>query len=129
MDNQIQSSKKWLQYALDDLAWTKANLKESVWRGACFTAQQAAEKSLKAYLIHNGIIIKKIHDLGALLEECIKIDGSFSQLKEACASLTDYYAPTRYPDIGEFMDFTKDRAEEAERFAEKIIDFIQEKLT
>lgn len=47
-----QSSKKWLKFALDDLSWTEANLRESVWYGACFTTQQAVEKSLKSYLIN-----------------------------------------------------------------------------
>ena len=35
--------KKWLNYAQDDLSWTEANIKEQIWYGACFTAQQAAE--------------------------------------------------------------------------------------
>lgn len=123
-----QTAKKWLQYAFDDLSWTEANLKEGVWYGACFTAQQTVEKSLKAYLINNGSVLKKVHDLGALLEECIKLDDSFSVLKEHCVILTDYYAPSRYPDMGEFMDFTKEKAEEAYKFAKEITSFVKDKI-
>lgn len=47
MDNQ-NPAKKWIGYAANDLSWTKSNLNEQVWYGACFTAQQATEKALKA---------------------------------------------------------------------------------
>lgn len=72
--------------------------------------------------------IKKIHDLGAILEECIKIDGDFENLKLECVTLTDYYVPTRYPDIAQFVDFTEVKAKEAYLLAKKIIEFIEQKL-
>ena len=128
MDNQNYPYKKWLNYAQDDLSWTEANIKEQVWYGACFTAQQAAEKALKAFLISQEENIKKIHDLRALLEECIRIDQSFEQLRENCAILNAYYAPSRYPDIAEFIDFTQEKAKEAYLLAKKIVDFVQHKL-
>lgn len=105
MDKPTSAYKQWFNLAVDDLSWTKANLKEKIWYGACFTAQQAGEKALKAYLINQDKNIKKIHDLGALLEECIKIDGNLE-----CITLTDYYAPTRYPDIIQFINFTEEKA-------------------
>ena len=43
----MDESQKWLNMAKEDLLWAKASLKEEIWRGACFAAQQAAEKSLK----------------------------------------------------------------------------------
>jgi len=122
-----KSYQKWLKFALDDLSWTKANLREQVWYGACFTAQQAAEKALKAYLISQEKNIKKIHDLRALLEECIKIDHSFELLRSACSTLNTYYAPTRYPDIAEFTNFTKEKAKEAYILAGKIVEFVKNK--
>lgn len=129
MDESISPYQLWLNQALDDLSWTKANLKERVWYGACFTAQQSAEKALKAYLIYQGKDVKKVHDLGALLQECINIESEFETLRENCATLTDYYAPARYPDIGEFMDFNEENAKEAYGFAEKIVSFIEKKLS
>src|SRR3989344_2796666 len=128
MNNHDLPDKKWLNHALDDLSWTKANLKEEVWYGACFTAQQAAEKALKAYLIKQGNDIKKIHDLGALIEECIKLDTSFEELREGSIILTAYYVQSRYPDIAEFIDFTEEKAKEAYILAEKIVKFVADKL-
>jgi len=128
MNNHDLPHKKWLNHALDDLSWTKANLKEEVWYGACFTAQQAAEKALKAYLIKQGNDIKKIHDLGALIEECIKLDTSFEELREGSIILTAYYVQSRYPDIAEFIDFTEEKAKEAYILAEKIVKFVADKL-
>lgn len=119
----------WLNQALDDLSWTKSNLNEKVWYGACFTAQQAAEKALKAYLIHQGKEVKKVHDLGALLQECINIKSEFETLREACATLTDYYMPARYPDIGEFMEFNEENAKEAYSLAENIVSFVEKELS
>lgn len=129
MDESISPYKLWLNQALDDLSWTKSNLNEKVWYGACFTAQQAAEKALKAYLINHKKDVKKIHDLGALLQECININAEFEILREECATLTDYYAPARYPDIGEFMEFNEENAKQAYDFAEKIVNFVDKNLS
>lgn len=121
-------SKKWLEYASNDLSWTKANLNEEVWYGACFTAQQAVEKALKAYLISKNETIKKIHDLRVLIEKCQKIDPEFETLREQCVTLNPYYTPARYPDIGEYADFTEEKAREAYQIAKKIVEFVEEKL-
>ena len=122
------SSHIWLSKAKEDLKWTQANLKEKIFYGACFTAQQSAEKTLKAYLLFQGKSLRKIHDLGAIVEECKKFDRSFEKLKEAAATLTDYYLEPRYPDIGEFMEYSQTQAEEALKLAEKIIKFVEKKL-
>lgn len=129
MNNQSDPYKKWLNYAQDDLSWTESNIKEQVWYGACFTAQQAGEKALKAYLVNHEGNIKKIHDLRAILEECIRIDKSFEYLRNDCATLNVYYAPSRYPDITEFIEFTKEKAEEAFLLAKNIVEFVKQKLT
>ncbi len=128
MDNSSQS-RKWFEFAQDDLSWSKASFKDGFLKGACFAAQQAAEKALKAYIISQGKNIKKIHDIRALLEECLKTDESFEELREECSTLNSYYAPTRYPDIGEFMDFNEKNAKEAYSFAENILSFIEKKLS
>lgn len=52
-----------------------------------------------------GIQVRKIHDLGALLQQCLTKDPNFESLKEEYATLTDYYAPTRYPDIAEYKEW------------------------
>ena len=122
------ASKKWLSQAKQDLDWTRANLREKIWYGACFTAQQAAEKSLKAYLISKGKSIFKTHDLGALVTISKKYDPEFEQIKEDCAILTNYYSPARYPDTAEFMIFSKSKAEEALRLAREVFEFVERRI-
>lgn len=122
-------SLKWLTKAKDDLEWTQANIRESVWYGACFTAQQAAEKALKAYLLYQDKKVPKIHDLGVLLELCLESDSQFMQLKQGCAALKTYYAPARYPDIAEFVTFSKPQALEAEKLAREVIELVERKLS
>lgn len=88
-------SQSWLKKALDDLEWTKANIREKVYYGACFTAQQSVEKALKGYLLSKGKIARKIHDVGALLEECSKFDKTFGSMREIILPLADYYIQTK----------------------------------
>jgi len=121
-------SEQWLAYAVGDLAWTRGNINGGIWHGACFTAQQAAEKALKAYIVSKRQTARRIHDLGALLEECVKLDNSFDQFKDECITLTEYYTVTRYPDKAQYADFTEAIAKEAYDFAEKIVTFVKEKL-
>jgi|SRR3989344_1085057 len=118
----------WFAKALDDLKWTEANIRESIFYGACFTAQQAVEKALKAYLLAHGKNVRKIHDISALLEECGKFDESLLHLRETLLPLVDYYVQTRYPDAGDFIGYTKEKAEDALVRAREILDGIQERL-
>ncbi len=119
---------RWLKTAADDLDWTRANIHGKIWYGACFSAQQAAEKALKAFLLFKGQKIKKIHSLNALLEECKEIDSSFEQLRTGCARLTVYYVTTRYPDIIDFAEFSQEKAVEALDLAKRVVDFVETKI-
>lgn len=127
MDN-AAVGKSWLEKASDDLRWCKASIDGEVWHGACFSAQQAAEKALKAYLFSQGKPSKKVHDLGALLEQCIALDPAFETLREQVLPLINYYLQTRYPDIGDFMDYSEAKASQALRDAILIVKFISKKL-
>ena len=57
----MEEYKQWLNKAEDDLLWTKNSLNGKIWYGACFSAQQAAEKALKGYLISYEKPLRKIH--------------------------------------------------------------------
>ena len=119
---------KWMNKAQDDLLWTEANLREKIYYGACFTAQQAAEKALKAYLIFRGKTPRKIHDLGALVEECVLLDKEFESLKEIVLPLTDYSVQVRYPDIGDFIEYDETKATDALLRAKNVLEFVKEKV-
>jgi HEPN domain-containing protein len=47
--------------------------------------QQAAEKSLKGYLIYRGWKLQKIHDIRTILQEAVKFDKSFEKFIPSAA--------------------------------------------
>lgn len=72
---------------------------------------------------------KKIHDLGALLEQCQTHDPTFETLREQVLPLVDYYLQTRHPDIGDFMDYSEIKSTQAHRDASSIVKFVSKKLS
>ena len=118
----------WLNKALDDILWTESNLKEKIYYGACFTAQQSVEKSLKAYLLYKQGRFDKIHDLVELIDNCLKHDKNFRSYRKRIAKLSFYYIQSRYPDISEIDRFTKEEAEEALEIAKTVVDFVSRKI-
>ena len=70
--------------------------------GACFHAQQCAEKYLKARLVEAGLPFPKSHDLTALLSLVLPIEPFWTILAVGCGALTDYAVIYRYP--GETAD-------------------------
>jgi HEPN domain-containing protein len=64
---------------------------------ACFHAQQAAEKYLKAFLQEHGVPIPRTHSLIALLELCLPLDSSFEPHRQLLVLLDSYAVRYRYP--------------------------------
>lgn len=62
-----------------------------------FHAQQAAEKSLKAFLSWHNIPFRKTHNLVEIGEACCRIDESLRPLLGRAAPLTEYAWKYRYP--------------------------------
>lgn len=128
MKKNIEESKIWLDKAKDDLLWTQHNLEAGVYYGACFTAQQAAEKALKAYLIYKEGRFDKIHDLVELLNRCFEIDKDFLSMKEKASRLSYYYIHTRYPDIFDLDRYSKDDALQALSESGEIVNLVGKKM-
>jgi HEPN domain-containing protein len=63
---------------------------------ACFHAQQAAEKYLKAFLCFNNVAFPKTHNIDRLLSLCAMVDKQFSDLVSETIFLTDYAVELRY---------------------------------
>jgi HEPN domain-containing protein len=70
---------------------------EGFWEDLCFDAQQAAEKAIKAVMIHHGIRFSYTHDIGKLLEQLNGAGITVPLTVGAAAGLTDYAVETRYP--------------------------------
>ena len=68
-DERLELTRQWLRYAQDDLdgaEYVTANIPSLAPRHACFFAQQAAEKALKAVLIYLHIDYPRHHNLDEL---------------------------------------------------------------
>ncbi len=88
--------KEWAEFADRDKEEAEAAFQRSSWAEACFHAQQACEKLLKAFLLTKGIFMP-IHDLGRLAEEASRFVGELEELKEDLKRLTVHYYASRYP--------------------------------
>lgn len=90
--------------------------------------QGSAEKYLKAYLISEGWELKKIHDLKELVGYALNYDQSFDELFPLAEVLNRYIAEGRYPGDLPFESIGENEAKEAIEAAEKIEQFVLEKL-
>jgi HEPN domain-containing protein len=117
----------WLARANEDISAAEILLKESgLVNSICFHCQQAGEKYFKAYLAFQERNVRKIHDLGALLNLCEEIDKSFGDLRPETDFLGKFYTETRYP--GDYPEFTPEEAQQALKAAVKIKEFVLEKI-
>ena len=93
---------------------------------ACFHAQQAAEKALKAALVAAADDVPRVHAVTSLLDELGGCDVTVdAAVREAASVLDRYYAPTRYPDALGGVDpervFLERDAREAVKYVDRII--------
>lgn len=96
---------EWVSKAEGDFAMLERECrarKAPNYDGACFHAQQCAEKYLKARLCEADISFSRIHDLVALLEQVLEIEPTWESFREDLAFLSDFAVTFRYP--GESSD-------------------------
>jgi len=109
---------RWVAQAQEDFAYGVAGLDEFP-RGAAWNFHQAAEKSIKALLLREGVSFPRTHDLVRLLSlfpREIEVD---EELREASFVLASYFPMTRYP--GDFPEINAPRARDAMRASRIII--------
>ena len=92
----MNEHERWLKYADEDLRMAEWAMKDNIFNQVCFHAQQCAEKSLKAILVHRGELPPKTHSLMNLID-LVGREG-FSAFVEGLDFLDQIYLPTRYPD-------------------------------
>jgi len=81
-----------------DLAQAERLLADGVFSYAAFFAEQAAQKSLKAFLLARGARLVTIHSVGELAREAAARDQRFAALVNAARRLDRHYLTSRYPD-------------------------------
>ena len=67
----------------------------------CFDAQQAAEKAIKAVLLHLGVRFPYTHDLVDLLDLIEKTGRTIPKAVRGADRLTRFAVATRYPGVME----------------------------
>ena len=128
-DRLDELAKVWFEKAENDLDWAKDTLGDNRFGRVCFLCQQAAEKTLKAYLFFQKQKLMRTHNLPLLNEKCKKFDPDFSQLNNAVDTLNNYYVDTRYPDIWDYTRFENEKlAGEAIELAGQIVEMVKNKM-
>jgi HEPN domain-containing protein len=121
----------WLSQAQRDIEKASVDFQYKYWEWACFTAQQAAEKAVKALIMSQGAEVWG-HAITPML---LNLQGiSVPQRLIVNAQLLDaLYIPTRYPNgfsEGKPADyFNAEKAQEAIDAATAIIRFCEDNLS
>ncbi len=111
----------WLRRAKSNLARARllAGQAEIVYEDLCFDAQQAAEKALKAVLVHNGVAFPRTHALAELLTLIAKTGLEVPAKVREATLLTPYAVEARYPGLWE--EVTSGDYQEALRVAGRVV--------
>lgn len=124
-------SRDWLRQAEHDREHARSAAATGDHDWACFAAQQAGEKALKALASRRGGEAWG-HSLLALVEALGEVEPQVGTLREAAIRLDRFYVQTRDPngfDAGAPMDyFLPADAREAITHAEAIIEFVRRRL-
>jgi HEPN domain-containing protein len=103
----------------------EASLAAQALDAACFHAQQMAEKCLKAFLAHRGVVFPYTHNLTKLVEIGAGVDPAFRSLLPTVRPLTPYAIELRYDDS--FWP-SQQVAEEARASALAVLRFVLDRL-
>jgi HEPN domain-containing protein len=134
LDKAHHEATRWLQTAFEDLEAAQALLSSSKFSHACFLAQQAGEKALKA-LWHSLGEDPWGHSIQKLIRElpAENLRDQMIPYLNIAAALDRYYIPTRYPnglpDLTPGQYYFKEDAEECIHHARSILDFVKKKIT
>lgn len=126
----MQQHAKWLDFAKEAFKVIKM-LHETPddtphTRLIVFYAREAAERSLKAFLIYKKVYLLKTHNLSFLMNNCAKIDPEFLKLKKVADNLHTYYG-IEYPDSGFYLPDIS-LAEDAVKQAKIILEFVKDRI-
>lgn len=93
----MERSADWMDQARGDLAHARQDLDTGFYDWACFSAQQGAEKAVKAVFQKRGAEAWG-HSVADLLDALSEIHTLPDELIERALALDKAYIPSRYPD-------------------------------
>ncbi len=114
----------WLEEARADLRHAENSIEVGDYNWACFAAQQAAEKALKALAIHVLGVLPRGHDL-VRLYRLLRGRVELELPEDMLSRLSAYYTLARYPNAGierPSEEITREQAVEAVEAARRIVD-------
>jgi HEPN domain-containing protein len=124
----VERSRDWMDAAVADLVHARSDRERGFHNWACFSAQQAAEKALKAVFQRMGAEAWG-HSCADLLQALARQHPVPDHLVDAALELDKAYIPTRYPDAHPAGSpgnrYTSTEAERLIDHAKGIIEFCQ----
>jgi HEPN domain-containing protein len=101
-DEKRKETAAWLQKAADDVRTARVVMAAAppLVEAALFHCQQAAEKSMKAFLTAHDTPFRKTHDLDELGMACEWLDASLGSVTGPARDLTVFAWEFRYPGSG-----------------------------
>ena len=92
---------------------------------ACFHAQQAAEKFLKAFLAFNEQPIPRTHDLEELAQLCISVNPLPELQSLDLESLSDYAVEIRYDfESWPSLEIAQEASQKAEKIGQVMLSYL-----
>ncbi len=128
----MRRSRDWFRQAERDIRHAKNALKDEDYEWACFAAQQAAEKAVKALAQFRGGDAWG-HSILIILKGLSKEYNIEEDLLESAANLDKLYIPTRYPNgfdagiPGEY--YNRNDADEAIKRSEEILKYVRREIS
>jgi HEPN domain-containing protein len=128
-----ETARRWLRQAEHDLTIARGHQERGDYSDACFMAEQAAQKVLKAFLIARGQRAVPLHSVAQLAERCAQLDPDFAIHITPGRILDQYYIPTRYPDAlappaVPFESYTQEQAQRAVAAVGALVALVNEKF-
>jgi HEPN domain-containing protein len=121
----------WFNQAVRDLEQARDSQRAGRHEWACFAAQQAGEKAVKALHLHLGQEAWG-HVIAKLLQELPPAQNVTALLIDKAHVLDGFYIPPRYPnghpEGAPFEHFGALQSEEAIRYAGEIIEFVRARM-
>jgi HEPN domain-containing protein len=118
---------EWVNLVENDyrLAQMAINAEPPISEGACFHAQQCAEKYLKAYLQDQGVEVPRTHHLMVLFDLCLSLGAVFERLRDPLNEVDGYAVAVRYPGVS----VSKELGSSALKMAEIVRDIVRRALS
>src|SRR5690242_1085239 len=127
------AAQRWLRQAEHDLRIARGHHERADYSDACFMAAQAAQKTLKAFLMQQGQRSVPLHSVAQLAERCAQFAPDSAAHVTAGRILDQYYIPTRYPDAlappaVPFESYTQEQGAQAVAAAQALVTLVMQKF-